>query len=1413
MSEDKERNITQPDDALAEKAPDVVTTLPESIPITPKSILNVNEQKEITVNDPDIKNDNVEEPKESQQSDLNDTSNGDSESNIKNKELKSLMQLTKEANLNMSIPEKLESKRLMRSHIAEIGVNKPKGKPGQGPNILEKDDDASFIEGGGGKKRKRDSSSDSMIGGAVDGQNKELLKATMELVEKNKDGFCWKCHRDGITISCTTCPRSYHSKCLKNISTTTHWICPECTSILTAENTKTRSPALKDMPLGHLCKLLKFALKRMVQINDSEPFVSPVNESEFPDYRNYIVQPMDFTMLEKNIKSNSYGSTKAFEADSKWLLHNSIVFNSSQSKLTTVAKSIIKICKQEMIEIENCPTCYLNANTKKSWFVEVCPKPHLLVWAKLKGFPYWPAKVMCTNNQGSVDVRFFGAHDRAWVSVKDCYLYSVKDPNATHHKKDEINECVKEVETYINNLKNVYGKFNYPPYRTPYQPEKNMEQLEMFLPSYKNETKAEENSQHKLQSDEEDWEVRKYIEEGRNIKSPSPEDMTPKRVPKKPLKTYSSEDIISNKRSRRNSLQSNSSRISNISDKTITKMEIESEDEKKEIGKIKISDKLIKKFAPEIDINKKEENFAPKETILGTIDNDLMEIKEKEKISTTRKEEKINPIQIKIKAITNMRKPKKKYQNVLKVAKPKYKIEMVNLKQDTFGDDDDEDEEDSLLEEMYSIEENQIGKVSKSKVINGTPKRKRNQNVLEFSSPIESKLLKLVDVDLIKNPKLHPLDIPGHTITPIIKERNKDDVEKNKDKDEEIQIKTEIESEDDDYNESTENFLNLNNEKDTKIQKCNEDIVKRGSENLNKKGNENFPKRMTENLIKKGAENIVKKGVENATKKLTENITKKVIEQNDIEKIITKGSEKVLKPTSLLKLPMKIPQTSLLKTKQPQKSTETTPTSLNSASKITTTPGIDSGGMMILTQPKPFLNNQLVLPPNQNITYGANSISFVQHPQFQNYLIPTSAINVSSISLPVSNSSITTTTLITNLTTTSTSTSLIASTTPTFIISKPISSLNPSKSNVNNKSSPVTISTKPLPPLCRPQVSLSSQITLTAISNPTTTSNINNNNSNPVSGSIPPPLCSLTTTTASNMSTQVISSAATNSSLINTTNNGAVSQKDDGVDDFNYLSGYIPEKLMKALTETTSRPPPPLLTAKPTTNNTSICERITNSTGPIAMKINSATHKLTDYFRETMIKFLSEFSTTSDSSSTVEAEIALLKLELENLKQQHSMEILEMKQNLQTILKEVHRNFTEERQRAVDETRRECELDAQKRIEDAKSKQWCSVCGKEAQFYCCWNTSYCDYPCQIKHWPTHIDRCTQSCVKTDAATTGNGKQSVAGNVAGKKSGGLSKLTVSTESNFTSANKPKVYSNPKTSVQNKTSNSSKVVTQL
>lgn len=169
-------------------------------------------------------------------------------------------------------------------------------------------------------------------------------------------------------------------------------------------------------------------------------------------------------------------------------------FNNSQyfleiPKLTSLAKLSVKICKQEMYEIETCHECYYNANTKKDWFAEVCSKPHILLWAKLKSFPYWPAKAMVTNSAQLVSVRFFGDHDRAWVPVKDCYLYSFKDPNTfIKNKRNNIAESIKEVEYHISKIKARFGAFNYAALRVPFDPTNIQAQFQMMIPNWDKST-------------------------------------------------------------------------------------------------------------------------------------------------------------------------------------------------------------------------------------------------------------------------------------------------------------------------------------------------------------------------------------------------------------------------------------------------------------------------------------------------------------------------------------------------------------------------------------------------------------------------------------------------------------------------------------------------------------------------------------------------------------------------------------------------------------------------------------------------------------------------------------------------------------------------------------------------------------
>ena len=75
----------------------------------------------------------------------------------------------------------------------------------------------------------------------------------------------------------------------------------------------------------------------------------------------------------QNAKKKMYGCTEAFLADAKWILHNCIIYNGGNHKMTQIAKVLIKICEHEMNETEVCPECYLAACQKRdNWFCEPC---------------------------------------------------------------------------------------------------------------------------------------------------------------------------------------------------------------------------------------------------------------------------------------------------------------------------------------------------------------------------------------------------------------------------------------------------------------------------------------------------------------------------------------------------------------------------------------------------------------------------------------------------------------------------------------------------------------------------------------------------------------------------------------------------------------------------------------------------------------------------------------------------------------------------------------------------------------------------------------------------------------------------------------------------------------------------------
>ncbi|KAK0091524.1 hypothetical protein PV326_003073 [Microctonus aethiopoides] len=296
----------------------------------------------------------------------------------------------------------------------------------------------------------------------------------------------------------STCTRSWHRKCMGGTPptfTADNWICGECATILQAENAMTRSPSMVHLTVDQLCMVLKYVIERMRNSPGAEPFWSAVDLEEVPNYLDYIVKPMDLSLLEANINAKLYGSTDAFMADAKWIQHNCIVFNTcggeyaDTSKLSNAAKQIIKIARQEVSEIEACPDCYARGRNlprpQATWFIEACRQPHPLVWAKLKGFPFWPAKALPrTNGQGHVDVRFFGEHDRAWVSPKDIYLYSRDPPTPLpRKKKQEMFDCIREITQHCHKLEIAFGPFQFAPPRIQYNPY-DPTQIKLIFPEY-----------------------------------------------------------------------------------------------------------------------------------------------------------------------------------------------------------------------------------------------------------------------------------------------------------------------------------------------------------------------------------------------------------------------------------------------------------------------------------------------------------------------------------------------------------------------------------------------------------------------------------------------------------------------------------------------------------------------------------------------------------------------------------------------------------------------------------------------------------------------------------------------------------------------------------------------------------------
>ncbi|XP_063159472.1 zinc finger MYND domain-containing protein 11 isoform X5 [Candoia aspera] len=177
---------------------------------------------------------------------------------------------------------------------------------------------------------------------------------------------------------------------------------------------KLKSIKKKNTSKQEMSTYLRFIVSRMkeraIDLNKKG------KDNKHPMYRRLVHTAVDVPTIQEKVNEGKYRSYEEFKADAQLLLHNTVIFYGVDSEQADIARMLYKDTCHELDELQLCKNCFYLSNARPdNWFCYPCIPNHELVWAKMKGFGFWPAKVM-QKEDNQVDVRFFGHHhQRAWI--------------------------------------------------------------------------------------------------------------------------------------------------------------------------------------------------------------------------------------------------------------------------------------------------------------------------------------------------------------------------------------------------------------------------------------------------------------------------------------------------------------------------------------------------------------------------------------------------------------------------------------------------------------------------------------------------------------------------------------------------------------------------------------------------------------------------------------------------------------------------------------------------------------------------------------------------------------------------------------------------------------------------------------
>ncbi|XP_019663299.2 protein kinase C-binding protein 1 isoform X14 [Ailuropoda melanoleuca] len=981
------------------------------------------------------------------------------------------------------------------------------------------------------------------------------------------DFYCWVCHREGQVLCCELCPRVYHAKCLRLTSEPEgDWFCPECEKITVAECIETQSKAMTMLTIEQLSYLLKFAIQKMKQPG-TDAFQKPVPLEQHPDYAEYIFHPMDLCTLEKNAKKKMYGCTEAFLADAKWILHNCIIYNGGNHKLTQIAKVVIKICEHEMNEIEVCPECYLAACQKRdNWFCEPCSNPHPLVWAKLKGFPFWPAKAL-RDKDGQVDARFFGQHDRAWVPINNCYLMSKEIPFSVKKTKSIFNSAMQEMEVYVENIRRKFGVFNYSPFRTPYTPNS---QYQMLLdPSNPSAGAAKIDKQEKVKLNFDMTASPKILMSKPMLSGGAGRRISLSDMPRSPMSTNSSVHTGSD--------------VEQDAEKKATSSHFSASEESMDFLDKSTASPASAKTGQAGSLSGSPKTFSPQASTPVTTKTD--------KTCTTG--------------------------SILNLNLDRSKAEM-DLKE---------------LSESVQQQTAPVPLIS--------PKRQiRSRFQLNLDKTIESCKAQLGINEISED------------VYTAVEHSDSEDSEKSDSSDSEYISDDEQKSKNEP--EDAEDKEGSRMDKEPSAVKKKPKLANPVETKEELKSTSPASEKVDPGLVK-----------EKASPQPEKDFAEKAKASPHPTKDKLKGKDETDSPTVHLGLDS------------------------DSESELVIDLGEDHSGRegrKSKKEPKETSPKQDVVgkaPPST--TAGSQS-----PPE-------TPLLTRSSSQTPTAGVTATTST-------TSTVTAPAAAAAPTAAATTTGSPVKKQRPLLPKETAPAV-----------QRVVWNSSSKFQTSSQKWHMQKIQRQQQSQQQSQQP----------QSSQGTRYQTRQAVK----------AVQQKE-----------ITQSPSTSTITLVTSTQSSPLVTSSGSTStlasSVSADLPIATASADVAADIAKYTSKMMDAIKGTMTEIYNDLSKNTTGSTI--AEIRRLRIEIEKLQWLHQQELSEMKHNLELTMAEMRQSLEQERDRLIAEVKKQLELEKQQAVDETKKKQWCANCKKEAIFYCCWNTSYCDYPCQQAHWPEHMKSCTQS---------------------------------------------------------------------